>query len=104
MIDSTATTDVLLDGANAVLASPFTSASSRELARRVLAEGGLPRLRDRGPRLIHDFVPLAVIGIGLAHLAAPDPHTRVRALALVHSESPAALSLLDAPAEPPDAA
>ncbi|WP_299436815.1 hypothetical protein [uncultured Rhodospira sp.] len=100
MIDPADTCDPLLDGAHAVLASPFTSASSRELARRVLAEGGLPRLRDRGPRLIHDFVPLAVVGIGFAHVAAPDPRTRTRALALIRSEAPAALALLDALAEP----
>lgn len=93
--------DPLLDGAHAVLASPFASASSRELARRVVAEGGLPALPDRGPRLIGDFVPLAVVEIGFANLTAPDPHTQARALALIRDEAPAALALLDAPADPP---
>lgn len=94
------TTDPLLDGAHAVLASPFASASSRELARRVVAEGGLPRLPDRGPRLLADFLPLALIEVGFAHISAPHPRTRARALALLRSESPAALALLDAPADP----
>jgi len=100
MIDPADTCDPLLDGAHAVLSSPFASASSRELARRVVAEGGLPRLPDRGPRLIGDFMTLHMTEIGFAHLTAPHPGTRARALALLRSHAPDALALLDAPADP----
>ncbi|SDD72286.1 hypothetical protein [Rhodospira trueperi] len=100
MIDPTETCDPLLDGAHAVLASPFVSASSRELARRVIAEGGLPRLPDRGPRRIDDVMRLHMVGIGFAHLTAPHASTRARALALVRTEAPATLAMLDAPADP----
>lgn len=100
MIDPADTCDPLLDGAHAVLSSPFASASSRELARRVVSEGGLPRLPDQGPRLLADFMPLALVEVGFAHISAPHPSTRTRALALLRAEAPAALALLDAPTDP----
>jgi hypothetical protein len=96
VIDPRDTCDPLLDGAHAVLASP----SGRELARRVIDAGGLPRLPDRGPRLLADFMPLALVELGFSHLSAPHPGTRARALALLRTEAPAALALLDAPADP----
>ncbi len=96
MIDGLDPCDMLLDGAHAVLASPFTSASSRALARRIVAEGGLPDLPDQGPRLLADFMPLAMVEVGLSHLHAPDPRTRSHALAVVRSEAPRVLALLDA--------